>query len=87
MFTRSSRVEVFWKINVLKYFAKFTGKRLCCSLFNFIQLDSDLTGVFFFLFFWCEFCEIFNNIFFYIILSVAGSGFPITLDLSTFTET
>ena len=30
---RSSRTEVFCKKSVLKYFTKFTGKRLCLSLF------------------------------------------------------
>ena len=30
---RSSRPEVFCKIDVLKNFAKFTGKHMCPSLF------------------------------------------------------
>ena len=30
---RSSRPEVFYKIRVLKFFSKFTGKQLCQSLF------------------------------------------------------
>ena len=31
--TRSSRSQIFFKIGVLKDFANFTGKHLCCSLF------------------------------------------------------
>ena len=30
---RSSRHELFWKKSILRHFAKFTGKRLCQSLF------------------------------------------------------
>ena len=33
MISRGSRPEVFCKIGVLRNFAKFTGKRLCQSLF------------------------------------------------------
>ena len=31
--TRSSRSQMFFKVNVLKIFAKLTGKRLCQSVF------------------------------------------------------
>ena len=33
-FNRSSCSEVFFKIGDLKNFTVFTGKHLCCSLFN-----------------------------------------------------
>ena len=73
---RSSRPERFYKIGVLKNFAKFTGKNLCQScvfnkvvglVCNFINKET-LTQVFS-----CEFCEIFKNTFFYRTLSVAAS--------------
>ena len=54
---------------VLKNFAKFTGKRLCQSIFfnkvadlrpaDFIKRETVVQV------FSCEFCEIFKNIFFY----------------------
>ena len=50
---RSSRQELFCKKDVLRNFAKFTGKRLCQSLF-FIK--ETLAQVFS-----CEFCETFKN--------------------------
>ena len=31
--SRDSRSQMFFKIGVLKNFAYFTGKHLCCSLF------------------------------------------------------
>ena len=31
---RSSRLQMFFKIGRLKYFANFTGKHLCWSLFS-----------------------------------------------------
>ena len=56
---RSSRPEEFCKKDVLRNFAKFTGKRLCQNLFfnklaayNFIKKEA-LAQVFS-----CEFCEI-----------------------------
>ena len=63
---RSSRLQMFHKIDVLKDFAKFTGKHLCRSLFlnelgspcNFIKKEIP-TQVFS-----CEFCKIFKNTFF-----------------------
>ena len=65
---RSSRTEVFCKKDVLRNFAKFTGKHLCQRLFfnkvaglacKFIKKES-LAQVFS-----CEFCEISKNTFFY----------------------
>ena len=64
---RSSHRKYAIKKGLLKYFATFTGKHFCQSLFfdkgkglrpankteNLVQLFS------------CEFCEIFRNIFFY----------------------
>ena len=64
---RSNHQEVFCKKDVLKKFAKSTGKHLCQSPFlnkvagatyNFIKIDT-LAQVF-----PCEFCEFFKNIFF-----------------------
>ena len=47
---RSSRLQMLYKISVLKNFAKFTGKHLCWSLFFrglqlYLKNDTD-TGVF-----------------------------------------
>ena len=60
--TRSSRPEVFCKKDVLRNFAKSTGKHQCQSLFfqacNFIKKET-LAQVFS-----CEFCEISKNTFF-----------------------
>ena len=65
--TRSGRTEVLCKKDVLKNFAKFTGKQLCWSLLfnkvaviklqacNFIKKETP-TQVF-----PCEFCEILKN--------------------------
>ena len=56
--------EVFYKKGVLKNLAKFTGKKLCQSLFliklqdNFIKKETLAQG------FSCEFYEIFKNTFF-----------------------
>ena len=61
---RNSRPAVFCKKGALKNFAKFTGKYLCQSLFK----KETLTQVFF-----CEFCEIFKNIYFYRTPLVAAS--------------
>ena len=66
--SRSSRPGVLCKNGVLENFAKFTGKRLCHSLFliklqassyNFIK-KGTLAQVFS-----CEFCEVFKNTFIY----------------------
>ena len=47
------------KKGVLKYFAKFTGKHLCQSLFfNKVIKKEILAHVFS-----CEFCDIFKNTF------------------------
>ena len=65
---RSSRPEVFCEKDVLRNFAKFTGKHLCQSLFfnkvaggasKFIK-KGTLAHVFS-----SEFCEISKNTFFY----------------------
>ena len=68
---RGSRREVFCKNDVLRNFAKFTGKHLCQSLFfnkvtglrpeacNFIEKET-LTQVF-----CCKFCKISKNTFSY----------------------
>ena len=65
---RSSRSDVFCKKDVLKNFAKFTGKYLCQTLFfnkvaggacNFIKKEA-LAQMFSY-----EFCEISKNTFFY----------------------
>ena len=68
---RSSRPEVFCEKGVFRNFAKFTGKHLCQSLFfkayNFIKKET-LAQVFF-----CEFCRISKNTFFYRTLPVAAS--------------
>ena len=53
---RSSPSQVFYKINVLKEFAKFTGKHLCCSLVLIVILQHRC--------FFCEFCKMFKNTFF-----------------------
>ena len=75
---RSSHPEVLRKKDVLKNFAKFTGKHLYQSLFfnkvaslqacDFIKKET-LAQVFS-----CEFCEIFKNTFFHRTPSVAASA-------------
>ena len=64
---RNSRPEVFCKKRVLRNFAKFTGKRLCHSLFlnNFIKKETQV--------FSCEFCEISKNTFIHRTPPVAAS--------------
>ena len=58
----SSRSHMFFKIGILKNFANFTGKHLCCSLLltkfftNFIK--NTATHVLF-----CEICKNFKNYF------------------------
>ena len=75
---RSSRPEVSCKKDVLRNFAKFTGKHLCQNLFfnkvagqvcNFIKKEV-LAQVFS-----CEFCEISKNTFSYRTPPVAASEF------------
>ena len=68
---RSSRPKVFRKKGVLRNFTKFTGKHLCQSLFfNKLIKKETLAQVFF-----CEFCEISKNTFFYRTYPVAASTF------------
>ena len=62
----SSHPEVSCKKDVLRYFAEFTGKHLCQSLF-FIKKET--LGQMFS----CKFCEIFKNIFFHSTPPVAAS--------------
>ena len=63
---QNRRAEVFCKKNVPENFAKFTGKHLCWSLFltkfqvSGLQFAKNTPAQEFF----CEFCEIFRNIFF-----------------------
>ena len=64
--SRRSRLQMFFKIGVLKYFAIFTGKHLCWSLFSimlpafrpetFLKRDANATQVFS-----CEYCKNFKN--------------------------
>ena len=51
---------MFYKIDVLKNFAKFTGKSLCWSLFSNKVQALGSTQVL-----PCKFCEIFKNTFLY----------------------
>ena len=53
---------MFFKIGAFKNFVIFTGKRLCWSLF-LIKLQA-----------FCEYCEVFNNSFFYRTSPVATSA-------------
>ena len=81
---RSSHSQMFFKIDVLKNFANFTGKHLCWSLFSiqlqalrpasllkrdFNMFDSNVMTYMFS----CEICEIFKIIFFYRTPPVAAS--------------
>ena len=75
---RSNRLQMFFKTGVFKNFAIFTGKPLCWSLFLLKSLTwrfatlikkETPTHVFF-----CEYCEIFQNNFFYRTPPVATSG-------------
>ena len=79
---RSSRPEVFYKKVDLRNFAKFIRKDLCQSLLfnliiastcNFIKKET-LAQVF-----PCEFCEIFQNTYFYRTPLVAASDSSIKL--------
>ena len=59
--SRISHPEVFFKKGILKNFAKFTGKRLCYSLF-FDKVAGLRPGKEFLAqVFTCEFCEIFKT--------------------------
>ena len=72
---RNSRLEVFFKIVVLKKFAKFTGKHMCLSLF-----PNKVGGWSFFIkketpkqVFSSEFCKNFKNIYFVEHMKTAAS--------------
>ena len=67
---RSSRPEVFWKKGILKIFTEFSGKHLCQSIF--IKKEA-LAQVFSY-----EFCEIFENIYFYKTPPLAASEAKLT---------
>ena len=66
---RSRHPEVFYKIGVLKNFAKFTGKHLCQRLsFNKVaglKPETLLKKRLRLMCFFCEIRKIFKNIFFY----------------------
>ena len=68
---RISCLKVFYKTDILKNFAKFTGKHLCQSLFSrsVTSLKKETVAQLFS----CEFCEIFKNSFFYKTPPVAAS--------------
>ena len=63
---RSTRPEMCCEKNVLRNFAKFTGKHLCQSLFFKKETLAQV--------FSCEFCEISKNTFSYRTLPVAASN-------------
>ena len=63
---RSSRLQMFFKIDVLKNFTIFTGKHLCWN--KFIKKRLQLT------FFSYEYCKIFKNRCFYRTPPVVVSG-------------
>ena len=77
---RSSRLQMFFKISVLKSFPNFIGKRLYWSLFlkrlqaEGLQLyfKKTLTKVFS-----CEVCKIIKNTFFYRTPPVTASALPL----------
>ena len=59
---KHSRLQIFYKIDVLKNFTKFAGKHMCWTLiFNKLHKKKALTEVFS-----CEFCGNFNDTFFII---------------------
>ena len=68
-----SRSQVLGHVGIFKNYAKFTGKQRCWNLFLIKLQDSYFWPVTFiknetpaqvFLFFFCEFCEIFKKTFF-----------------------
>ena len=71
LFFRSSRPEVFCKKSALRNFAKFTGKRLCQSLFCRPQAEKETLAQVLS----CEFCEISKNTFSYRTTPAAFSAF------------
>ena len=79
--SKSSRLQMFFKIRSLKDFAILTWKHLCWGLF-FIKLQAfrpvsfwkiSITGVS------CGYCEIFKNSFFYRKPPVVASDSPTTV--------
>ena len=68
---KSSRPKVFCKMNVLKNFAKFTGKHLRQGLF-FNKVEKETMAQMFS----CEFCKVFKNTYFYRTSLVAASEYP-----------
>ena len=63
---KSSHLQLFFKIGVLKYFAIFTGKHLC---WNLLLINKTPTQVFS-----CEYYEIFKSSFLYRTSLAAASG-------------
>ena len=63
---KSSYLQLFFKIGVLKHFAVSTGKHLCRNL---LLINETPTQVFS-----CEHCGIFNSSFLYRTTLVAASG-------------
>ena len=71
-FIQKQPFTMFFKINILKNFAIFTGKKLRWSLYfiklqafgpgTFLKRDSNM--------FFCEYCEIFKNSYFPVTTSV-----------------
>ena len=63
---KSSNSQLFFKIDVLKYFAIFTGKKLC---WNLLLINKTPTQMFS-----CEYYEIFKSTYLYRTTLVAASG-------------
>ena len=63
---KSSNSQLFFKIGVLKYFAIFTGKKLC---WNLLLINKTPTQMFS-----CEYYEIFKSTYLYRTTLVAASG-------------
>ena len=76
----SSRLQMFFKIGILKSFANFTGRHLCWRLFlknlqtEGLQLHKKKTPT---QVFSCEVCEIYKNTFSYRTPPVTASAPPV----------
>ena len=76
---RSSRSQIFFRIDAFKNLAIFTGKQLCLQLY-YIETPTQL--------FSCEYCEIFKNSFFieifrWLLLSLSFKIFPVIWKLTS----
>ena len=76
---RSSCLQMFFRIGVLKNFAIFTGQQLCLQLYK-TETPMHL--------FSCEYCKIFKNSYFLehfslLLLSLSFKFFPIMLKLTS----